>query len=61
MDQYSISLMCEVLGVHRSGFYRWQKAPKSKREQRKEAMVELVKDTYEEFEAVYGDRELRKS
>jgi len=54
MDQYSISLMCEVLGVHRSGFYRWQKAPKSKREQRKERMVELVKGSYEEFEAVYG-------
>ena len=46
--------MCQVLGVHRSGFYRWRDAPKSKAEQRKERMVELVKDTYEEFEAVYG-------
>ena len=43
------------------GFYRWKKAPKSRREQRKERMVELVKDTYEEFEAVYGAPRITKS
>lgn len=54
IGQYSISLMCQILGVHRSGFYRWKGAPKSKREQRKEQVAELVKDTYQEFEAIYG-------
>jgi len=46
--------MCDVLGVHRSGFYRWRDAPKSKREARKEEVVSLVKDTFEAFEAAYG-------
>ena len=54
VNQYSISLMCDVLGVHRSGFYRWREAPESKREVRKEEVTSLVKDTFEEFEAAYG-------
>lgn len=53
-DQFSISLMCAVLGVHRSGYYKWRGAPESKREERKQEVTELVKDTYEEFEAMYG-------
>lgn len=43
--------MCEVLGVHRSGFCRCRYAPESKREARKEQVTSLVKDT---FEADYG-------
>ncbi|UTF61218.1 IS3 family transposase [Gilvimarinus sp. DA14] len=54
VSQYSISLMCEVLGVHRSGFYRWREGPQSKREARKEKVTSLVKDTFESFEATYG-------
>ncbi len=54
VDQYSVALMCRVLGVHRSGFYRWQTTPKSKSAQRKDQMSGLIKDTYEEFEAAYG-------
>ena len=54
LGQYSISLMCEVLGVHRSGFSRWRNAPQSNREARKETVTSLVKDTFEAFEAAYG-------
>lgn len=54
VGQYSITLMCEVLGVHRSGYYRWRDAPESKREARKEQVTSLVKDTFEAFEAAYG-------
>ena len=54
IGQYSVVLMCQVLGVHRSGFYHWKNRPNSQREHRKEQMSELIKDTYEEFEAVYG-------
>lgn len=54
MNQYDVTLMCRVLGVHRSGFYRWQNQPKSARAVRCEVMTSLVKDTYEAFEAAYG-------
>lgn len=52
--RYNTRLMCRVLNVHPSGFYRWRKAPVSEASRRKELMEELVKDTYEEFEAAYG-------
>lgn len=54
LEQHSISLMCRVLGVHRSGFNRWRNQPKSAQAQRREQMEALVKDTYETFEACYG-------
>lgn len=54
IGQYSVVLMCKVLGVHRSGFYHWKNRRNSKREHRKVQISELIKDTYEEFEAVYG-------
>ncbi|UTA48339.1 IS3 family transposase [Simiduia sp. 21SJ11W-1] len=53
-DQYDIRLMCRVLGVHPSGFYRWRDCPSSPREQRRDQITSLVRDTYEEFEAAYG-------
>ena len=54
LAQYSIQLMCRVLGVHRSGFHRWRVQPNSKQSQRRDAMTTIVKDTFEEFEAAYG-------
>ncbi|WP_404396226.1 IS3 family transposase [Pseudoalteromonas phenolica] len=54
LAQYSIQLMCRVLGVHRSGFYRWRLQPTSIRSKRRDAITSLVKDTFEEFEAAYG-------
>lgn len=54
LGQHSISLMCRVLGVHRSGFDKWRKKPRSKTEARREDMTVLIKDTFEEFEANYG-------
>lgn len=54
VGQFDIRLMCRVLNVHPSGFYRWRKRPVSRTEQRREQVTSLVKDTYEAFEASYG-------
>jgi len=51
---FNIRLMCRVLGVHPSGYYRWQRAPISRREERRSTTSTLIKDTYELFEAAYG-------
>jgi transposase InsO family protein len=55
---YSISLVCRVLGVSRSGFDRWRKRPISQRQERRQLMEEKVVETFEAFEARYGARRL---
>lgn len=51
---YAVSLMCQVLSVSRSGYYRWLSRPASERDTRKAQVESLVKSTFEEFEAAYG-------
>lgn len=51
---FKIALMCRVLGVSRSGYYRWYDRPKSQREQRREAMEQIIVDTFEDYQARYG-------
>jgi putative transposase len=46
--------MCRVLGVSRSGYYRWLDRPVSAREVRRLDMEARIKETYEFFEAAYG-------
>ena len=58
--RFSIALMCRVLAVSRSGYYRWLKVSVSRREQRRADLEVLVRDTYESFEAVYGAPRITK-
>ena len=51
---YSIVLMCRVLGVSKSGYYRWLERPVCDRERRRMEMEGRIKETYESFEAAYG-------
>jgi putative transposase len=60
IDQYPVALMCRVLRVSRSGYYRWLERPVSDQAQRRLEMEALIKDTYESFEAVYGAPRLAK-
>ncbi|APR66589.1 transposase [Thalassolituus oleivorans] len=57
---FAIALMCRVLGVSRSGFYRWLDRDESDRKKRRNKMESLIKDTYEEFEAAYGAPRITK-
>jgi putative transposase len=56
--EFSISLMCRVLSVSRSGYYSWKKRKPSNRQQRREQFELLIKDTYEDFLARYGSRRI---
>ena len=60
LEHYSVVLMCRVMGVSKSGFYRWLDRPASLKDQRRMDMQERVKQTYEEFEAAYGAPRLAK-
>lgn len=54
LGSHSKSLMSRVMGVSRSGLNKWLGRSDSPRELRKALFTQKVKDTYEEFEAVYG-------
>ncbi|QEG20305.1 MULTISPECIES: IS3 family transposase [Pirellulaceae] len=53
-DQYSITLMCEIFGVSKSGYYDSIDRPESKRAVRSRAIRESVKQVYEESGQIYG-------
>ena len=57
-EEFTIVLMCRVLSVSRAGYYKWKKKGPSKQQQRKEKIENLIKDTYEYFEARYGSRRI---
>ena len=52
--EYSISLMCRVLQVTRSGYYAWRKRPVSPREQASQALGREIRAIFEQHRGVYG-------
>jgi len=46
--------MCRVLRVSRSGYYAWERRPKSKHQQRDEQLLEKIKAIFEGSESLYG-------
>jgi transposase len=53
-SQRSVSLLCGVLGVSRSGFYAWQIRPPSKRRRADDALTETINDIYKGSGNRYG-------
>ena len=53
---WPLGLICETLGVSRSGFYAWLSRPKSLRSQTDEAMVALVRQSFLGSDRTYGAR-----
>lgn len=51
-----MGLICETLGVSRSGFYAWLSRPKSQRSQTDEAMATLVRQSFVGSDRTYGAR-----
>lgn len=54
LEQYPITLMCRVLGVSRSGFYKWQARSPSAAQLRRERVETKVVELFGEFKARYG-------
>jgi putative transposase len=51
---HPISLLCELLGVSRSGFYAWERRPPSSRDLGDAWLLELIKDIHSQNRRVYG-------
>ena len=51
---FAVEKMCQSLDVSRSGYYRWKVAPKSKRSEANEKLLNKIEETYEDFQGIYG-------
>ena len=52
--EFPVELLCEVLGVSRSGYYAWIDRPESPRAARIAGLAERVREVHEEDRSVYG-------
>jgi hypothetical protein len=53
-QQYPVTLMCRILGVVRSGYYRWRKAPLGKRKMADMILSMHIKDIFKQSRDTYG-------
>ena len=49
-------MMCETLGVSRSGFYAWLSRPRSKRSHQDEVLGSRVRQSFVSSDRTYGAR-----
>jgi len=57
---YSISLLCDVMRVSRSGYYSWRDRGKSLRRQEYENLVPVVLEAHRVSKGTYGARRIAK-
>ena len=58
--EWTIEMMCRVLGVSRSGYYRWLKEPLGKRARKQVELREKIRDSYFEAKGRNGSPRLAK-
>src|SRR5437867_361871 len=52
--QHPVSLLCEVLGVSRAGYYAWSRRPVSDRARRDRELAALIAEIHVESAGSYG-------
>ena len=61
--EFPVGVLCEVLGVSRSGYYVWRDRPPSPTAVRRDRLVEQIREAHRESRSTYGSprvhRELR--
>ena len=59
-DSHPVSLLCEVLGVSKSGYYAWLDRSPSPRSRRRERIDAAVRQVYAASQGVYGSVKIAK-
>lgn len=58
MDQHrschGVQKMCRVIGVSRSGYYRWRRQPQSRRHKENEKILMEIRESYRNSRKAYG-------
>ena len=52
--QHRVSLLCDVLGVSRAGYYVWRQRPASARRRRDADVLDAIRAIHAESDATYG-------
>jgi transposase InsO family protein len=55
---YSVTLLCEVMRVSRSGYYSWRRRGKSARQQEYEKLIPVVRELHRNARGTYGARRI---
>ena len=55
---YSITLLCEVMKVSRSGYYSWRNRGISPRQQEHERLIPMVRESHRQAKGTYGARRI---
>jgi transposase InsO family protein len=58
---FPVELMCEVLGVTRSGYYAWRSRPASPRAHRQAELLQAIEAVHRESRGTYGSPRVHKS
>lgn len=58
--QYSVRMMCRVLGVSRSGYHAWVDRPESARAMRHRVLTERIRHFHQASRQTYGSPRIRK-
>ncbi|MCM3738285.1 IS3 family transposase [Bacillus cytotoxicus] len=60
-SHYRMEKMCFVLGVLKSGYFKWLKRPKSNRQKKHEKLTQQVLQTHLEYKQRYGSIKIAKT
>jgi len=52
--EFAVELMCNILQVSRSGYYAWRHRPPCQRQQRRQKLIERIKQVHEQSRRTYG-------
>lgn len=55
---YPIATLCEIIGIHRSAYYKWLRREKSQTELENEILLRLIVEAYEERDGILGYRQM---
>ena len=58
--QFRVQVMCQVLGVQRSGYYAWKRRPLSRRAQANAQLLEKVRQAFLHSRCTYGSVRIRR-
>jgi putative transposase len=60
VEQFEVSIMCEVLEVSRGGYYAWVDRPASGQAQRRDELIRQIRQAHEHSHGTYGSPRVRE-